>query len=367
MCPWPLARSAGRSAFVTRTTPSTFDSYIARQRSSSASAIGSRPRAPPAECTIKLTSSSAPASSSTEAGSVTSRRSARPPTSRATSSQRSTRRAAATMSKPAAARTRALAAPIPLEAPVTIAVPRDDDGAISAGSQPRGPARRRLLRERAGLPVADRDVVVLVHHLVDRVLHELAVEVDLEDVPVPGLIGAELGVAEPNAPDREELAEGEWVRLVGLHVDDPIAGAPAAQTVDRGVVRMHGREGPGHLIEPDLGRHVHLLSVHEDVKPRMDVVDRLAQAGQAHCADAVGETAVERRPGRRGRARPALGGRGDRARARGLVRHVRRAIRPAAAVRDRDDDPDDDQRDEDARRRVADDETPALAGLLGPL
>ncbi len=59
------------------------------------------------------------ASSATESGSATSRREARPPTSPASSSQRSSRRAAAIVSNPAAASARTVAAPIPLEAPVT--------------------------------------------------------------------------------------------------------------------------------------------------------------------------------------------------------------------------------------------------------
>src|SRR5206468_1986877 len=43
-CPFPLARSFGRSAWCTRRTPSTFASYIVRHRSTSA--FSTRSRAP---------------------------------------------------------------------------------------------------------------------------------------------------------------------------------------------------------------------------------------------------------------------------------------------------------------------------------
>src|SRR5712691_2317483 len=127
-CPSPEASSAGRNAFVTRTVPRKFSSYIRRQASSSASAIVSLPNAPPALFTSTRTSGTWDANAATEPGSVTSSGSARAePPSRsmepATSSRRSSRRAPRTTANPSAASDRAVAAPIPEEAPVTIAVP----------------------------------------------------------------------------------------------------------------------------------------------------------------------------------------------------------------------------------------------------
>src|SRR5262245_7352743 len=122
MCPFPLRSRAGNSAFVIRITPITFDSYISRQFSSSASATGSRPSAPPALLTRTETSGRASATRATESGSVTSRCRARPPASRAISSTRSRRLAAPTTLNPAAASERKAAAPLPLLGPVTRAV-----------------------------------------------------------------------------------------------------------------------------------------------------------------------------------------------------------------------------------------------------
>jgi hypothetical protein len=96
-------------------------SYIERHFSSSAWATGSTPSAPPALLTSTESSGTVSASSATEWGSVTSSRIARPPISFASSSRRSSRRAAATTSNPALARARAVAAPIPLLAPVMTA------------------------------------------------------------------------------------------------------------------------------------------------------------------------------------------------------------------------------------------------------
>src|SRR3954453_22210797 len=81
--------------------------------------------------------------------------------------------------------------------------------------------RRRLLRERAGLAVADRDVVVLVHHEADGIRGRLAVVVDLQLLAAGRLERPELAIGEVDVPDREELTEGERVLLGGLHVDDP--------------------------------------------------------------------------------------------------------------------------------------------------
>ena len=124
--PSPVARSAGSSAWVTRTRPSTLTSYIRAQSSTSASATGSRPNAPPA----LLTSTSqrgptAAASASTDAASVTSQATAGAADllgQRRRAGPRGGRRA--TTSKPSAASARAVAAPMPLLAPVTTAVAR---------------------------------------------------------------------------------------------------------------------------------------------------------------------------------------------------------------------------------------------------
>src|ERR687893_658046 len=123
-CPLPERRIWGRSAFVISPMLSTFASNIQRQFSSTISATGSSPFAPPA----LLTSTEAPpkdsvhaANSSMEPESVTSRNLACPAISAASFSIRSTRRAPRATSKPAPAKARAVAAPIPDEAPVTTA------------------------------------------------------------------------------------------------------------------------------------------------------------------------------------------------------------------------------------------------------
>src|SRR3954453_5822539 len=124
MCPSPLAISAGNSAFVTRTTPSTLTSYIHCQSSMLASAIGSTPSAPPALFTSTRQPGTASASAATDSSSRTSRATAWPSISFASASSRSTRRAAQTTSKPSVASLRAVASPIPLLAPVTTATGR---------------------------------------------------------------------------------------------------------------------------------------------------------------------------------------------------------------------------------------------------
>ena len=123
---WPAPErwSAGRRARVTRIVPRTFTSNIHRQSSSAASAIGSRPLAPPALFTRTWQSPTEAAKASTDAGSVTSNREARPPTSSARACRRSIRLAPTTTSKPRDASARAVARPIPEEAPVTAATPR---------------------------------------------------------------------------------------------------------------------------------------------------------------------------------------------------------------------------------------------------
>ncbi len=72
MWPSPLAISFGSSALVTRSVPSTLVSHIQRQSSSSASATGSSPRAPPALFTSTRHASMPSQNAWTEAASVTS-------------------------------------------------------------------------------------------------------------------------------------------------------------------------------------------------------------------------------------------------------------------------------------------------------
>ena len=91
--PSPDSISRGSSARVIRICPITFDSYIVSHFSSSASAIESRPRAPPALLTSTSQAPTAAAKDSTEAGSVTSSAIASPPISAASASSRSSRRA----------------------------------------------------------------------------------------------------------------------------------------------------------------------------------------------------------------------------------------------------------------------------------
>ena len=130
MVPAPDASSAGSSAWVTRSVPSTFTSYIHCQSPTEPDSTGSRPRAPPALLTSRVTgpgaAAAAAASPATDSSEVTSQATAvaLPPAasiSATRSASRSVRRAAASTWKPSAASRRAVAAPIPLDAPVTIA------------------------------------------------------------------------------------------------------------------------------------------------------------------------------------------------------------------------------------------------------
>src|SRR5215467_6944221 len=160
---WPPApRSrAGSSAWVTRSTPSTFVSYIACQSAGSATSTGSTPIAPPALLTSTETSSSESASEATEAGDVTSRVTGRMPgVDAASESSRSRRRAAATTSNPSAASRRAVAAPMPLLAPVTTAVRVMDNDSAHPGMI--GEAPLLLLRRKEPLSV-QRVAMLSVH------------------------------------------------------------------------------------------------------------------------------------------------------------------------------------------------------------
>ena len=123
MVPPAPARSSGSSARVIRSVPSTFTSNIHCHPAGSPSATGSMPTAPPALLTSTSQPSSAAANSSTDAWSVTSSRTGRAPISPASSASRSSRRAATTTEKPSATSRRAVAAPMPLLAPVTTAIP----------------------------------------------------------------------------------------------------------------------------------------------------------------------------------------------------------------------------------------------------
>jgi len=123
--PSPLATSAGSSAWVTRSVPSTLSSNICCHWAGSVSATVSRPNAPPALLTSTATSvPTSWASRATEAGSVTSQSTAVPPISAASGSMRSRLRAAHTTANPSAPSRLAVAAPMPLLAPVTTAVRR---------------------------------------------------------------------------------------------------------------------------------------------------------------------------------------------------------------------------------------------------
>src|SRR5205823_9300565 len=161
MWPSPERSRAGRNARVTRAVPRTFSSYIRRHASRSASATGSRPNAPPALFTSRRTSGSLATNASTEAGSVTSRATARAtppsaPMAAATRSRRSIRRAPATTSNPCRARARAVASPMPLEAPVTTATFGGAISVMAAGALGRPHARGQFDQH---LP-ADRAVLV---------------------------------------------------------------------------------------------------------------------------------------------------------------------------------------------------------------
>src|SRR5215471_12723030 len=114
---WPGSRSECCSTSrVIRTSPFTFVSKTLRSSSSVESVNGSRPSASPAALTRM---SAGPACSTKRAQLSGSRTSS----SRATSvSSRSTRRAPPMTRAPSAFSRRAVAAPIPLDAPVTIAV-----------------------------------------------------------------------------------------------------------------------------------------------------------------------------------------------------------------------------------------------------
>lgn len=108
---------------MTRAEPVTLMAYMRSQSAMSASSTRSTPNAPPALLTSTSrrppTASTRPA---TDSGEVTSHSTAVPPISCAKAVRRSRRRAAQRTWRPSAASLRAVAAPIPLDAPVTTAV-----------------------------------------------------------------------------------------------------------------------------------------------------------------------------------------------------------------------------------------------------
>src|SRR3954467_12328268 len=137
MAPAPDASSAGSRARVTCTRPITLTSYIWRHSSLTASATGPEPNAPPALLTsTSRRSPTAAARAAADSSEVTSVATAVPPISSATAPIRSTGRAARKTWKPASASRRAVAAPIPLLAPVTTAVLM----AVILHRRPPGPA-----------------------------------------------------------------------------------------------------------------------------------------------------------------------------------------------------------------------------------
>src|SRR6266487_319808 len=123
---WPwLRRTSGRAARVIRRRPSTFVSHMRTTSSSLIASTGSWPSARPALLTSRSsrpqTRPTSATNASTLAAEVTSSSSPMPPVSSATRRTRSARRAPSTGRKPFPARARAVAAPMPLEPPVTTA------------------------------------------------------------------------------------------------------------------------------------------------------------------------------------------------------------------------------------------------------
>src|SRR4029453_9001527 len=166
MWAWGAARSRGRKARVTRSRPTTLVSSMTCQSASLPSATGSRPAAVPALLTSRSAwpwrSRTAAANASTEAGAVTSRGRVVAPTSAARDSRRSVRRAPATTWKPALASWRALAAPIPLDAPVTTAIRSPGMGVASCSARRREDPPRGQDIDQAALGDHGRPVLLQV-------------------------------------------------------------------------------------------------------------------------------------------------------------------------------------------------------------
>src|SRR5262245_52529703 len=197
MCPGSRSERCSTSR-VMRTRPFTFVSKTVRSSSSVDSLNGSRPRPRPAALTRMSAGPAASTKRSQLSGSVTS-------SSSATSvSSRSTRRAPPTTFAPSSASMRAVAAPMPLDAPVTIAVL---------------PSRR---------PMAA--------HVTAGLRHDVQVHGALRDLAV---LVADLGVEDVRLPlDRLELGE-ERDGLVGRdpahrlpHGDDLLAVEDAVGDTD---------------------------------------------------------------------------------------------------------------------------------------
>src|SRR5215469_4061131 len=140
----PVEISLGSRACTQCSVPSTFTLYMACQSSGVLSAIVSAPIAPPALATRTSHRSSDSAKASTAARSVTSSwyGTALPPSAvirAATSARRSARLAVSITRYPALASSTAVAAPMPLLAPVTTAV-----RSMATDSASRWQRRRRL-------------------------------------------------------------------------------------------------------------------------------------------------------------------------------------------------------------------------------
>src|SRR5437870_12140007 len=121
--------------------------------------------------------------------------------------------------------------------------------------------RRNLARQ---LPVGEHDLVVGTEHDPCRVAEELvSVDPDTERLSWFGAEPADAGLAQPNAPDSEELAKVVVVLARRLLVDDPGR-----------VVRVERRQTVELLspdVEADEARNGNVLAVVVDVEVRVRV------------------------------------------------------------------------------------------------
>src|SRR6187455_944748 len=197
---WPPSWMCGRQRRVMRIRPRTFVSTIVMSSSSRLSQTGSRPSARPALLTRTSKPPSSACARSTNrsqlAGSVTSRSSAKSPSR---SGRRSTRRAPTVTRAPASASACAVAAPIPLEAPVTTAVfPSSEakSAQLNEGYDSGGYGRRRRVDHLAHL------LGQLVE--AERLLEQLGVRVE-HSVVADGAVGVARHVEDPGlAMNRHE-------------------------------------------------------------------------------------------------------------------------------------------------------------------
>src|SRR5829696_9607243 len=244
------ARSRGRKPRVTRSRPTTLVSSMVCQSWSRPSATGSRPRAVPALLTSRSAwpwrSATAATKASTEAGSVTSRGRVVAPTSSASGSRRSVRRAPATTWKPARASWRVLAAPIPLDAPVTTAIRSAGNGRLLSAWRRVDPLGGEDIHQ-AALGGHGRPVLLQVLGVAAGG-RPVQAQVVLDPVVAAGFDRAADG--QPLAP--EPLAEhGQAGERAGGQVPgpDPPLGARAPQPpVDQGAEHGHG-VGPAAVVD----------------------------------------------------------------------------------------------------------------------